>query len=96
MRAVGYWRMAKRTDIEEHLRRAILDCGMTRADISRRSGVAEAILSFFVNGKRTMTLPTAAKVARVLGLRLVGGGPVKPRPKRKTGPKPKAEKREGR
>ena len=63
--------MAKRAqDIEAELRRAIVDCGMTRAELSRRSGVAEAVLSFFVNRKRTLTMKTGAKIARALGLEL--------------------------
>lgn len=62
--------MGKRMDIEERMRQAILQCGMSRAELSRRCGVAEAVLSFFVNGHRTLTLRTAAKVARALGLEL--------------------------
>ena len=57
-------------NIEERLRQAILDSDMSRYRISRLSGVADSQLCFFVNGKRTLTLTSAAKVAKVLGLDL--------------------------
>jgi len=57
-------------NIEERLRQAILDSDMSRYRISQLSGVADSQLCFFVNGKRTMTLTSAAKVAKVLGLDL--------------------------
>lgn len=58
-------------NIEQKLLRAILKSKMTRYRISQLSGVTEAQLSLFVNGKRTLTLPVAAKIAEVLGLELV-------------------------
>ena len=57
-------------DIEERLRQAILNSSMSRYRISQLSGVADSQLCFFVNGKRTLTLTSAAKVAQVLGLDL--------------------------
>ena len=57
-------------DIEQKLRDAIINSKMSRAEISRISGIGEAQLSLFVNRKRTLTLPTAAKIAKVLGLDL--------------------------
>jgi len=57
-------------DIEKKLREAIIRSKMSRYRISQLSGVAEAQLSLFVNGKRTLTLTSAAKVAEVLGLDL--------------------------
>ncbi len=57
-------------DIEEQLRQAILGAAMTRADLSRATGVSEGILSRFVRCERTLRLDTAAKVAAALGLRL--------------------------
>jgi plasmid maintenance system antidote protein VapI len=63
--------MARKTsDIEEQLRRAILDGDMTRYRLAQVSGVANAVLSNFVNRKRSVTLTTAAKLARTLGLEL--------------------------
>ena len=63
--------MAKRTNIEDQLRRAIVQGLMTRYALSKQTGVAQSILSDFVNGNRSLTLTTAAKLADVLGLELV-------------------------
>jgi len=57
-------------DIEQKLREAIIKSKMSRYKISQLSGVGEPQLSLFVNGKRTLTLTSAAKVAEVLGLDL--------------------------
>jgi len=57
-------------DIEKKLREAIVKSNMSRYRISQLSGVSEGQLSLFVNGKRTLTLPAAAKLAKVLGLEL--------------------------
>lgn len=43
---------------------------MTRYRIAKISGLSEAQLSYFVNGKRSLTLPAAAKLAKALGLEL--------------------------
>jgi plasmid maintenance system antidote protein VapI len=66
----GMTKRMKEPDIEEQLRQAILNCGMSRYELSRRCGVAASQLCFFVNGQRSLTMSTAAKVAKVLGLRL--------------------------
>lgn len=59
-------------DIEKQLKQVMIDSGMTRAEIVRKSKnqLSEAQLSYFVNGKRSLTLPAAAKLAKVLGLEL--------------------------
>jgi plasmid maintenance system antidote protein VapI len=57
-------------DIEKKLREAIIKSKMSRYRISQLSGVSEGQLSLFVNGQRTLTLPAAAKLAKVLGLEL--------------------------
>ena len=63
--------MAKRPkDFEEQFRQAILTCGMSRYKLSQLTGVAEAVLSNFVNGHRSLTLTTAAKLAKALNLEL--------------------------
>lgn len=61
----------KEKDIEDQLKVAILNSEMTRYKISQLSGLSNAQLSYFVNGKRSLTLPTAAKLAKVLGLKLI-------------------------
>ena len=62
---------SKKANIEDKLRRAILDAKISRYKISQLSGVGEAQLSLFVNRKRTLTLTSAAKVAEALGLELI-------------------------
>jgi len=57
-------------DIERKLRDTIIESKMSRYRISQLSGVSEGQLSLFVNGKRSLTLPAAAKLAKVLGLEL--------------------------
>ncbi len=57
-------------DIEKKLREAIIKSKISRYKISQLSGIGEAQLSLFVNSKRTLTLTSAAKVAKVLGLDL--------------------------
>ncbi len=59
-----------KNDIEIQLRKAIVGSGMSQYEIAKRSGVTKAQLSLFVNGKRSLTLTSAAKIARVLGLEL--------------------------
>ena len=60
----------KKKDIESKLRRAIIGSELSRYEISKRSGVAASQLSYFVNGKRTLRLDSAAKVAEILKLDL--------------------------
>ena len=57
-------------DIQEQLRDAILNCGMSRHKLSQISGVATSQLCFFVNRERSLTMTSAAKVAKTLGLEL--------------------------
>lgn len=66
-------------DIEEQLKQALIVSGMSRAEIVRKSKkqLSEAQLSYFVNDKRSLTLPAAAKLAKILGLEL--------KPKKKRG-----------
>ena len=70
--------MGKRlSDIEQQLRKAIRQSGMSRYRLSKLTGVSDGVLSNFVNRKRSLTLKTAAKLAKALGLEL--------RPKNKKG-----------
>ena len=63
--------MAKRLpDIEEQLRQAIITSSMSRYRLSQLTGVDKAVLSNFVNRKRSLTLTTAKKLAKVLRLAL--------------------------
>ena len=58
-------------DMEKQLKRALISSALSRYEIAKRSGLSEAQLSYFVNGKRSLTLPAASKLAKVLGLELV-------------------------
>ena len=71
--------MGRRLDIQEQLRRAILNAPISRYALSRVTGVAEGVLSHFVNRNRSITMDTAAKLAAALGLEL------KPTKKRRKG-----------
>jgi len=57
-------------DIERQLRQAIRKSGMSRYRIAKESGLTESQLSYFIHGKRSLTLPAAAKLAKALGLEL--------------------------
>jgi plasmid maintenance system antidote protein VapI len=59
-----------KTDIQEQLRQAILHAAMSRYRLAQLSGVSQAVISTFVNRKRSATMDTAAKLAAVLGLQL--------------------------
>jgi plasmid maintenance system antidote protein VapI len=61
---------SEHNDIEEQLKKAIVESKMSRYRICKEAGLSESQLSYFVNGHRTLTLPAAAKLAKVLGLEL--------------------------
>ncbi len=60
----------KNINIDEQLKRAIIDSEMSCYRLSKVTNVDQAVLSNFMNGKRTITLTTAGKLALALGLRL--------------------------
>ena len=62
--------MPRSKDIEEQLRQAILQSDLSRYRLSKLTGVDHAVLSNFVNQKRSLTMTTAAKLAKALGLEL--------------------------
>jgi plasmid maintenance system antidote protein VapI len=61
------------------LRQAILDSGMSLRQVGFAAGVDPAAVIRFVNGDRSLTLPSADRLAIFLDLRLVRG---RPRPAR--------------
>jgi ribosome-binding protein aMBF1 (putative translation factor) len=61
----------KTKGIEEQLRQAILDADMSRNQLAKKSKVDPAQLCYFVQGKRTLTLKSAEKIAVVLKLELI-------------------------
>ena len=60
----------KQADIETQLRQALSESPLSLNQLSARCGIDVGILSRFVRAERTMTLPTAARLAKVLGLEL--------------------------
>jgi transcriptional regulator with XRE-family HTH domain len=68
--------MARKSNRErafsDQLRRAINNCGMTRYQIAKRTGVSEATLSRFMSGQRGLTLKAVDKLAALLAWKLDG------------------------
>ena len=60
----------RRSDIETQLRQALSESPLSLNQLSARCGIDVGILSRFLRAERTMTLPTAARLAKVLGLEL--------------------------
>lgn len=56
--------------LESQLRKAIQEAEISRNQLAIKSGVDPAQLCYFVQGKRTLTLKSAEKVAQVLNLEL--------------------------
>jgi transcriptional regulator with XRE-family HTH domain len=57
--------------VSEQLRRAILDAGVSRYRISHDTGIAESVLSRFVNRETGLDIGTVDKLAAYLGLQFV-------------------------
>lgn len=65
--------MRKFRHIGERLRQAILTVP-NRNELARLAGVTPSNISYFVTGKRDITMGTGAKIAAVLGMELVQTG----------------------
>jgi transcriptional regulator with XRE-family HTH domain len=61
---------ATATTLVDDLRRAIRDSGHSLTEIEKRCGVSHAVLSRFLRGQRTITLPLASRLCDALGLHL--------------------------
>lgn len=61
--------------VTEQMHRIIAECGLSRYEIAKRSGVSEATLSRFVNGLQGLSTDTLDKLAEVLRLELVARKP---------------------
>lgn len=66
-------------DMNDQVRQAIKQCGMTQYRIAQVTGITRGALSRFMAGDRDMTLVTLEKIAPVIGVRLVTT-----KPKRRT------------
>jgi transcriptional regulator with XRE-family HTH domain len=60
----------KRRSLDDIVRDTIASSGLTRYEISKRSGVPESALSRFMSGERSMTLATLDKLLDVIGIEL--------------------------
>ena len=60
----------KPKDIEKQLIQAIRESGLSINGLANLSGVDRAMISRLMSGQRSLTLPSAAKLAKVLGLEL--------------------------
>ena len=62
--------MATRQPFSEQLRRVVQQADLTRYEISKRTGIAQSILSRFVNQGAGLSLDSIDKLWECLGLRL--------------------------
>ena len=60
----------KTIDLEEQFRRAIKDSGISLYRLAKLTGVSHGVMSNFINGHRSLTLKTAAKLAPALRVEL--------------------------
>lgn len=65
--------------LSDQLRRIVADCGLSRYEISKRTGIDEAVLSKFVHGQRGISTDSWDKLGDCLALRLVADDPSKKR-----------------
>jgi transcriptional regulator with XRE-family HTH domain len=61
---------AKRIQLSEQIRRAILNCGMSRYALGKMAGVPQSAMSRFVNRKGSLDLKTVDALADILNLNL--------------------------
>jgi ribosome-binding protein aMBF1 (putative translation factor) len=69
----------KRIKFSDQVRQAVEDSGMSRASISRATGIDEAVLCRFVAGKVGVSTPTLDVLADCLGLKLAERPDAKPK-----------------
>lgn len=60
----------KRSSLDGQLLTAIKNSGLTQYRLAKMSGVSVTIICRFINGERSLALPTASKLADALGLEL--------------------------
>lgn len=51
-----------------NLKKLMIEREMTAADIARKSGITQAALSRYINGKRTPNLNSVIKIAKALNV----------------------------
>jgi len=55
------------------LRDARRRCGLTQAELARRAGVTQSVISAYESGARQPSLPTLARLVAAIGLELAIG-----------------------
>lgn len=60
----------RRRPLQEALRAAVRRSGLSRRELARRAGVGVGAVSRLADGERGVTLDTAERLAKVLGLAL--------------------------
>ena len=60
----------KTTDLEKVLRDALKDSGLSTYQLGKLTGVSKAVIYRFISGQRSITLPTASKIAEAMELEL--------------------------
>ena len=71
----------KKTKASEQVRRIIADCGISRYRIWQETGISQAVLSRFMNGKGWLSIDVFDKLADCIGLDVVVRKGVKKRKK---------------
>jgi len=66
---------AKDLTFTDQLRRVVLDCGMTRYQVAKESGIDETTLCRFVHGERCLSERNLDKLGAYFRLRIVADGP---------------------
>ena len=67
--------MAVRQRFSDQLRRAVEESDLTRYQIGKQTGIAQSILSRFVNQGAGLSMDSVDKLCECLGLRLVADAP---------------------
>ena len=57
-------------DLDEQIKKSIKQQELSGYRLAQMSGVSVTIICRFIKGERTLTLPTASKIVRALGLEL--------------------------
>jgi transcriptional regulator with XRE-family HTH domain len=61
-------RQQQSAKVSDQLRRIIVDCGLSRYEISRRTGIDEGTLSRFMSGERGLSMKALDRLGENLGL----------------------------
>lgn len=69
--------------LSRQLRDAVDDCGMTRYQISKQTGIPQSTLSRFISGERELSFDVMDRLGEFLGIELLVRGPAKPTAKRR-------------